>query len=86
MQLPQTEQKVRLFYRGTLSQASEARLDRQGRVTIPRKLLERAGIRDRMIIIGALDRLELWNPEVYQTGVHAASAADVERFAHQIFG
>ncbi|MFH1568673.1 MAG: division/cell wall cluster transcriptional repressor MraZ [Gemmatimonadota bacterium] len=74
MQLPQTEHKVRLFYRGTLSQASEARLDRQGRVTIPRKLLERAGIQDRMIIIGALDRLELWNPEAWSQYVAQAES------------
>jgi MraZ protein len=67
MRLPQTEHKVRLYFRGTLSQAAEAKLDRQGRASIPRKLLERAGITDRMVVIGALDRLEFWNPEAWQT-------------------
>ena len=58
MRLSQTDQKVRLFIRGTLSQAAEVRLDRQGRAAMPRKLLDRAGIEDRMIVIGALDKLE----------------------------
>ncbi len=66
MRLPRTEHKVRLYYRGTLSQAAEVKLDRQGRASVPRKLLERAGITDRMVVIGALDRLEFWNPESWQ--------------------
>lgn len=74
MELPQTEQKVRLFYRGILSQAAEAHLDRQGRVSIPRKLLDRAGIGDRMIIIGSLDRLELWNPETWSQYIDQADS------------
>jgi MraZ protein len=66
LKLPQTEQKVRLYVRGTLSQASEVKLDRQGRASIPKKLLERASITDRMVVIGALDRLEFWNPKAWQ--------------------
>lgn len=65
MRLPPTEQKVRVYIRGMLSQAAEVRLDRQGRVLIPRKLLDRAGIKDGMIVIGALDKLEFWNPEAW---------------------
>lgn len=74
MELSQTEQKVRRFFRGTLSQAAEARLDRQGRVSIPRKLLERAGITDRMVVIGALDRLEFWNPETWYRYIEDAES------------
>ena len=74
MEMSQTEQKVRRFFRGTLSQAAEARLDRQGRVSIPRKLFERAGITDRMVIIGALDRLEFWNPEAWYRYIEEADS------------
>ena len=74
MELSQTEQKVRRFFRGTLSRAAEVRLDRQGRVSIPRKLLERAGILDRMVVIGALDRLEFWNPEVWYRYIEEAES------------
>lgn len=63
MRLPQTDRRARMLIRGMLSQAAEVKLDRQGRANIPRKLLERAGIADQMIIIGALDKLELWNPD-----------------------
>ena len=62
MRLPQTDRRARMLIRGMLSQAAEVKFDRQGRVNIPRKLLERAGIADQMIVIGALDKLEFWNP------------------------
>lgn len=63
LRLRQTERKVRIFIRGMLSQAAEVKLDRQGRANIPRKLLERVGISNQMVVIGALDKLEFWNPE-----------------------
>lgn len=81
--LPQTEQKVRLYYRGTLSQAAEVRLDRQGRVSVPRKLLERAGIAERMVVIGALDRLEFWNPQAWQ-GYLAQAESSLEEVAESL--
>ena len=74
MRLPQSDQKVRLFYRGTLSQAAEVRLDKQGRASIPRKLLDRAGIEDRMVVIGALNKLELWNPDSWAAYMEQAEA------------
>lgn len=74
MRLPQTEQKVRVFIRGMLSQAAEIKLDRQGRASIPRKLLERVGISDQMIVIGALDKLEFWNPQAWQEFMEQADS------------
>lgn len=66
LRLPQTERKVRMLVRGILSQAAEVKLDRQGRANIPRKLLERAGIVNQMVITGTLDKLELWNPQKWK--------------------
>jgi MraZ protein len=46
-----------------LSQAAEVKMDRQGRASVPRKLLAKADIGDQMVVIGALDKLEFWNPK-----------------------
>ena len=72
--------------REIVSNAVEVSPDKQGRILVPSWLQEAATLAGTVLLIGNIDRVELWNPEVYQTGVHAASAADVERFAHQIFG
>ncbi|MSR82883.1 MAG: division/cell wall cluster transcriptional repressor MraZ [Candidatus Latescibacteria bacterium] len=73
--LPQTDPKVRVYIRGMLSQAAEVKLDRQGRANLPRKLLERVGISDRMVIIGALDKIEFWNPEAWSQFMLQADSA-----------
>ena len=75
LRLPQTERNVRVFIRGMLSQAAEVRLDRQGRASIPRKLLARVGIADSMVIIGALDKLEFWNHDDWKQFMQEADPA-----------
>ena len=55
--------KVRQFAR-VLGEASELlSWDSQGRIRIKDRLLEFAGLVDRVALIGALDRFELWNPD-----------------------
>ena len=70
--LSQAERKVRIFMRGLLSQAAEIKLDKQGRASIPRKLLDRVGIDREIVIIGALDKLEFWNPEIWDAFMEEA--------------
>lgn len=81
--LPQTEHKVRVYIRGMLSQAAEVKLDRQGRAALPRKLLERVGIGDRMVVIGALDKLEFWNPEAWDQFMQQADST-LEKVAESL--
>jgi MraZ protein len=38
--------------------------DKQGRIIIPQQLLGFAAIKKEVVIIGALNYLELWDPEV----------------------
>lgn len=52
--------------RTLLSRATESQLDGQSRITIPRELLQLAGIENEVQIIGVLEHIELWNPKVYQ--------------------
>lgn len=75
LRLPQTERKVRGFIRAMLSQAAEVKMDRQGRASIPRKLLAKADIGDQMVVIGALDKLEFWNPQDWHQFLEEADPA-----------
>jgi MraZ protein len=47
--------------RFTASNAVHQELDRQGRVTLPARLLEYAGVTRDVTIIGAQDHLEFWD-------------------------
>lgn len=83
MRLPPTEKKSRIYVRSMLSQAAEVKLDRQGRVLVPRKLLDRVGIKEAMIVIGALDKLEFWDPGVWNRYMEEAEPV-VEEVAESL--
>jgi MraZ protein len=56
----------RLFLRSLLDSVFECQLDSQARITIPQDLREYAGIESDARIIGVLDKIEIWNPKIYQ--------------------
>jgi MraZ protein len=64
--LTPTNPKHRYFMRTLLEQATESQLDGQSRIGIPRDLLRLAGIENDVLILGVLERLELWSPEIYR--------------------
>ncbi|MBN1449085.1 MAG: division/cell wall cluster transcriptional repressor MraZ [Bacteroidetes bacterium] len=53
----------RLYIRTLMMWAHEVTLDRQARIMIPQEHMEFAGIRDKVIILGTLDKIEIWSPE-----------------------
>jgi MraZ protein len=68
----QIEEKVlsaaqrRQVERAFFGRASELELDAQGRITIPSRQRDYAHLDSETVIIGARDRLEVWNPGTYQ--------------------
>jgi MraZ protein len=67
--LPLTKADARKFLRTFLSGANECPVDDQGRILIPKTLCSYANIRKEVIVVGVLDRVEIWsksNWERYQ--------------------
>ena len=67
--LPLTKADARKFLRTFLSGANECPVDDQGRILIPKTLCSYANIRKEVIVVGVLDRIEIWsksNWERYQ--------------------
>jgi MraZ protein len=56
------------------SGSSEVEIDRQGRVAIPRNLRDFARLESGVLVIGALNRVELWDPEGWAARVLPAEA------------
>lgn len=59
--LPFTRKDSRDFTRFFLSGATECELDKSGRVSITSPLIKYAGLTKECVIIGANDRLEIWD-------------------------
>lgn len=65
--LPITQKNARSFGRFILSGAMDLKLDKAGRINIPKYLLDYAGIRSKLVVAGMYDRLELWSEESWKS-------------------
>ena len=79
------DRKARNFVRNILMWADEVTLDGQGRIGIPKTLTEFAGVSDRALIIGALERIEIWNPDSFQRYL-TEQDEDYESLAEHVMG
>lgn len=59
--LPVGESGTRSFIRLMLAGATDAEIDRQGRILIPDYLKNYAGLRKNVTVAGLFDRLEIWD-------------------------
>ena len=76
-QAPFTNKASRDFLRVLFSGASDEIPDKQGRITIPPVLREYARLQRDCTVIGAMDRVEIWDTESWA----AYSAEHEENFA-----
>ncbi len=60
--------------------SAQVTLDRSGRICVPEAMAREAGITEEAVLVGLLDRFEIWNPERYEK----VSAAD-EVMAQEAF-
>lgn len=62
LQVPATEEKARNLRRYLFSATESVSLDDQGRFVISKALLEYAKLKKEVVIIGAGDHFEIWDP------------------------
>jgi len=55
--------KEREFVRQIVRWATPTQYDKQGRIMLPSQLISMAGLKDQVVIIGMLNKIEVWNPE-----------------------
>lgn len=65
LRMSPTSTARKVFLNRTVSKAVELKLDDTGRIKVPTKHLEMAGIGKDLIFVGAMDRFYVWDPERY---------------------
>lgn len=78
---PQAMNHVRQLYSGLV----EVSPDKQGRILIPAQLQQAAGLAGAVMLLGTNDRVELWDPAMYEREVQG-DTGDFQQFAHKLFG
>lgn len=64
----------RYFFAG----AAEVEVDKQGRIVIPQKLRDHAGLEKDVMIIGASSRAEIWDKERWNLSCEELTAETIE--------
>ncbi|ROR55598.1 division/cell wall cluster transcriptional repressor MraZ [Luteococcus japonicus] len=63
---PTTLKQVRDFQRMLAAGASDETPDKQGRVTIPPQLRSYAGLESQIVVVGAINRVEVWDVAAWE--------------------
>lgn len=81
--LSPTDPENRLLFRFVFAGASDLPLDKAGRINIPAFLRTYAGLDSEVIVVGAGQYIEVWNPADWQAQLDQVNNADTnaERFA-----
>lgn len=82
--LNQYDEKNRYFLRMLLMWSEEVALDGNQRISLPKKLLEFAGIESKVMIVGMGDHIEFWNPEEFDNYL-TKYEEPYEKVAEQVF-
>lgn len=62
-----TDETNRRYQRMLLFESRDETLDAQGRVALPPRLIAHAQLTKDVLVVGLLDHLEVWNPELFET-------------------
>lgn len=72
------------YVREITANAVEVLPDKQGRILIPAWLQEAASLEGPVLLNGALDRVEIWNPDAFRKSMEERAEAS-QSFRHRIF-
>ena len=84
-QIPMGDRRGRAFARAFLMDATKVSVDAQGRVAIPPALMGRAGLGKDAVLLGQVDRIEVWNAERLAAAVQDAQS-QMETLADEVLG
>ena len=64
--MPNTDPNKVVLKRFIGSESVQVTLDKGGRICLPEEMAKAVEIKDEAVLVGLLDRFEIWNPERYE--------------------
>jgi MraZ protein len=64
--MPNSDPRKVVLKRIIGSGSAQAGVDKAGRICLPDEMAREAGLKDEAMLVGLLDRFEIWNPERYE--------------------
>ncbi|RTL58706.1 MAG: division/cell wall cluster transcriptional repressor MraZ [Sphingobacteriales bacterium] len=83
-QLNDFDPKVREFRRYFLNGAINLELDSAGRVLVPKNLMEHAGLEKDIVLVAAVNKIEIWDKVKYQQFFESVSPEAFSNLANEV--
>ena len=80
------DHKVREFRRYFLNGATQLELDTAGRLLVPPNLKEYAGLEKDIVLVSAVNKIEIWDKSKYQLFFESFSPETFSSLAEQVMG
>ncbi len=77
------EREFGIVSRRLMYQATEQKIDKQGRLNLSSNLIEYAGLDGEVLVVGYEHKVEVWDPENYQDFVEATTV-DFAKIAREL--
>ena len=78
--------KVRQFKRYFLNGATQVELDKAGRILLPKNLMDYAGLEREIVLVSAIDKIEIWDKVKYQQFFETFSPETFSDLAKEVMG
>ena len=82
--LNEFDPKVRQFRRYFLNGATQLELDTAGRLLIPKTLMEYAGLEKDVVLVSAVDKIEIWDKVRYTKFFESFSPESYSELANEV--
>ncbi len=82
-ELQRRQAEARAGVRAILANALQVVPDKQGRILIPDRLQRAAELEGEALIVGVIDKIEIWNPELFESATRKGKP-EFEHFRRQI--
>jgi len=76
--------KVRSFRRIFLNGASPVDMDSAGRILLPKNLMEHANLEKDIVLVSALNKIEIWDKKTYDQLFDSVSSEDFSKIAEEV--
>jgi MraZ protein len=78
--------KVRMFRRYFLNGATQLELDSASRLLLPKSLMEYAGLEKDVVLVSAVDKIEIWDAIKYKQFFESFSPESYSALANDVMG
>src|SRR5215216_5678612 len=87
LEMLRQQPESRRFVLGITSSAAEVVPDKQGRILIPQRLLQALNLEESALLVGVIDRIEVWEPGRFAaaTATGGERKPEFEAFVSQVF-